>query len=154
MKPIFLLFLAISICSGCGNGTSDDNHSNVCDDSTDTVPFELGMNLDSNDGKFSLKVESADPNPIDRGDNTWTVILSDSGANPVSDATIVLEPTMPGHGHGTFPATFDGTSGSTNGAYDFGPFDLMMPGTWQLEFTITDSENATSTATATFCVES
>ena len=103
---------------------------------------------------ISLKVEAADPNPIDRGDNTWTVILSDSETNPVSDATIVLEPTMPGHGHGTFPTTFDGASGSTDGSYDFGPFDLMMPGTWQLEFTITDSENATSTATATFCVES
>ena len=154
MRSFFLFFLAASICSACGNGSSNDDLGNVCDDSTDTVPFELRMSLDSADGKFSLKIEAADPNPVDRGKNTWTVILTDADDAPISDATIVLEPVMPGHGHGTFPATFEGTSGSTPGSYDFGPFDLMMPGTWKLEFTITDSENATSTITVTFCVES
>jgi len=152
------IFLACCLTTlsliSCGEGSSGQGNENVCDDSTDTVPFELGMVLTSNEGQYSLKIEAADPNPVDRGLNTLTVVIYDADGNAIPDAAIVLEPSMPGHGHGTFPPTFEGTRAGADGSYEFGPFDLMMPGTWLLTFTVTDSANITSIVTVAFCVES
>ena len=155
MKKLSLCSLIVAaLVSGCGgHDHSTHDHGNVCDNSTDTVPFELGMSLTSTDSKFTITVDTVDPNPIDRGLNTWTIALTDANGSAVSDATVVLEPTMPGHGHGTSPATFSATNES-NGSYSMGPFNLMMPGTWLLTFTVTDATGADSTVTVAYCIES
>jgi hypothetical protein len=112
------------------------------------------MTLPSADGSVTLTLVQTDPTPLDRGDNTWTVLLLDGDGVPLVDASVVLEPTMPGHGHGTFPATFEGTATDVAGTFTLGPFDLMMPGTWLLTFTVTPLQAEAVTIQRGFCIES
>lgn len=151
--PLLPLLLPLLIWS-CGEEPSNGHIHNICDNSTDTVPFETGMVLTSQDGALQLTVVTTEPNPIDRGDNTWTVALRDAAGDPVSGASVVLEPTMPGHGHGTFPATFDGTPTEEPGHFLIGPFNLMMPGTWLLTFTVIPVDGEQGIIESGYCLES
>ena len=150
-----LTALCLSLAAlACGDGDGDKRHGNVCDDSSQTIPFELGVALTSTSEAFTLTISDATPSPVDRGDNTWTIQLLNAGGDAVNDATVILEPVMPGHGHGTFPTTFTAKSVDNNGHYTLGPFDLLMPGTWLMTFTVTTPGGASAVFDAGYCIES
>lgn len=151
----FLTALCLTLSTlACGADEGDKRHGNMCDDSSQTIPFQLGVPLPSSSEAFTLTISNASPSPIDRGDNTWTVQLLNANGDAVNDATLVLEPLMPGHGHGTFPATFTGNSTDSDGHYTLGPFDLLMPGTWLMTLTLTTPEGASAVFDAGYCIES
>ena len=152
MKLFGVILPGLIVLAGCGHDHSTHDDGDLCDDSQQTRSFELGSTLTSEDGRYFLTIDSSEPNPIGRGDNSWTVNLKDNAGNPVSDAKLVLEPTMPEHGHGTFPPLFLGAAGDVSGVFQLGPFDLIMPGTWLMNFTITGSDEATSLITVAYCV--
>ena len=162
IKPRTLFFVCTSLVMGL-YGCGDDNqhqHSiqTVCDKSTATIPFEIGMTLESEDGNFKITVLATEvagsaPNTIDRGLNTWTVSLTDAHDSPITNGTIILTPTMPGHGHGTYPPNFESTNNGTAN-YQLGPFDLLMPGTWLLTFKISTPGNNDVQISAGYCIES
>ena len=136
---------------GCG----EQEPLSICSDSSDTFDdfgFEESYATDSSTAY--LRIASAIPNPLNRGDNTWQIELLDHNSISITDAEIVLEPTMPGHGHGTFPATFSGVYKESTGLYEIGPFDLIMPGSWLFTFSITLSDGSIDSRPITFCVES
>ena len=157
LSPRARLLTALCLCLGalaCGDGDGSKRHGNVCDDSSQTIPFELGMALPSTSEALTLSISDATPSPVDRGDNTWTVQLLDAAGDAVNDATVVLEPVMPGHGHGTFPTTFTGKSVDDQGHYTLGPFDLLMPGTWLMTFEVTPPGGARAVFDPGYCIES
>ena len=154
MKVISIVLSALILLAGCGHDHSTHDHGASCEELVDIPLFQLGSVLTSADGKYSLIIEDIDPNPIDQGNNSWSVVLKDNAGNVVPDAKIVLVPTMPKHGHGTFPALFLAKVGDAAGSYEIGPFDLIMPGTWLMTFTITGSDEAESTVVVSFCIES
>ena len=85
---------------------------------------------------YTVSLIESQPIPKDTGLYTWVVELSDAGGDPVIGATIVAEPTMPDHGHGTFPPTTEAIALETPGHYELTDMDLFMPGVWQVEIFI------------------
>ena len=149
-------FLAVFVLTLLANyGCGEQEPLSICSDSSDTFDdFGFNESYATDSGKAYLRVASAIPNPLNRGDNTWQIELLDHTSISITDAEIVLEPTMPGHGHGTFPATFTGVYKESTGLYEIGPFDLIMPGSWLFTFSITLSDGFTDIRSITFCVES
>lgn len=90
------------------------------------------------------------PMPAEKGDNTWTLTVADAAGAVVTDAQVTLRPFMPAHGHGTNPAEFQ-ASHTGGGNYQVGPFNLFMPGTWQLRVDVVRNGNPDEVA-FTVCV--
>ena len=149
-----LSFLLLCLLPACGVNEQSEHIQSICDDSTNTSPFETGLVLRTADESFLLTLVSAQPTPLNRGNNTWVLSLKDGSEVPVPETSITLVPTMPGHGHGTHPTSFDGIAGEEPGLFTVGPFDLMMPGTWLLTFSITPSEGEVVIIESSFCIES
>ncbi|MBT6434292.1 MAG: hypothetical protein HOK28_14430 [Deltaproteobacteria bacterium] len=145
-----LLLLPLATYS-CGEQES----SGICSASSVTLnQFSFDEIYTTDDGTTTIRIASAIPNPVNRGDNTWQLELLSPDGSSITDAEILLEPTMPGHGHGTFPATFTGIYNADKGYYDLGPFELMMPGHWLFSFFVTLADGTTDRTTISFCLES
>ena len=87
----FLTALCLTLSTlACGGDEGDKRHGNMCDDSSQTIPFQLGVPLPSSSEAFTLTISDASPSPIDRGDNTWTVQLLNANGDAVNDATLVM----------------------------------------------------------------
>lgn len=164
MFRTFALLTMIVVLAGCGpadeenNGhTHDENghtaHQNHGTNGGDTEVDEYadGMSREGEMGHYIVELVSAEPGPPDVGDNTWELRVTQDG-NPVDDATVTVTPFMPAHGHGTSPADYQGTL-SEDGTYEVGPFDLFMPGVWELTVTVTGSDDTEDMATFTFELE-
>lgn|GEM_PF-2266841 len=115
---------------------------------------------------ITVALAAGDPDPVDRGDNTFTLELTDdTGAayvhpGALDDGTFLLSPYMPAHGHGTVPLDFvpNADAEVDDGTYIFGPIDLFMPGRWDLHFRLLDVADGGTTgaeedAVFTFCIE-
>ena len=139
----FVLALVIGL-SGVSCGTdADSNHD---EDQHDDMELEaddcggaenldmamLGLKKDGAEGHFSVALEAADPLPTEKGENTWTLEITDGEGATVDDATVVVTPFMPDHGHGVSPPDYAGASGGSGGLYEVPTFNLIMPGVWEL----------------------
>ncbi len=85
---------------------------------------------------------AADPAPPDTGNNTWTVRVTDMSDAPLDDLTVKVAPFMPEHDHGTSPADYTGTPTGDAGEYSLGPFDLFMPGEWEMTLSAEDADRS------------
>lgn len=127
-----LSVLAAAACSGSDEGdTAEPTMTIDCGSDYDIYAPGLAASGQS----YTVTFLSADPAPPDRGDNVWSVEVSDASGIR-DDLGLTVEPFMPEHGHGTSPASFTGSSAA--GAYDFEPIDLFMPGLWVLTFYVDD----------------
>jgi hypothetical protein len=109
-----------------------------------------GMSVAADDGVQVTLLEALPAPPV-RFDNVWTLQILDAADQPMADTQLVVEPYMPDHGHGT-PQPPSPVPGDGVGQYDMGPFDLWMPGIWELRFSVSH-EGSTSLAVMTFCLE-
>lgn len=98
-----------------------------------------------------VSLVDASPAPPAKGDNTWTLRLTDATGAPVDGATVTLVPFMPDHGHGSAvkpTVTFTGSDGK----YAVSRVYLAMAGYW--EITVTVVRGATSDeARFGFCID-
>jgi hypothetical protein len=98
-----------------------------------------------------VSLVDASPAPPAKGDNTWTLRLTDARGAPVDGATVTLVPFMPDHGHGSAvkpTVTFTGSDGK----YGVSRVYLAMAGYW--EITVTVVRGATSDETRFgFCID-
>lgn len=139
---------------GCG-GPSVDSAAPA--KSTDAAPdcggsvdaIAPGLQVPCDGGGCTLEVVDTSPAPPDRGDNTWTLRVVDPAE---AVAGLSVAPFMPAHDHGTVPADYAGTSAGDQ-TYTVGPFDLFMPGRWELRTTVQLSSGTTDSAVLAFCVE-
>lgn len=65
----------------------------------------------------------------------WTLALETAGGEPVRDAEIAVETSMPEHGHG-MPTTPAVTVNNGDGTYRVEGLKFSMPGWWVLRFKI------------------
>jgi len=147
------VWVALSAALGCGGDAKDSGSSSVsdeeagCGDSVDAVA--AGLEFPCDDAACSLVFVNLEPTVPDRGDNTWTLQVAASAA---SVSGLSVAPFMPAHQHGTAPADFEGAPVSTD-TWTVGPFDLFMPGRWEVRVTVTFDDSTTSEAVTSFCVE-
>jgi hypothetical protein len=138
----------VALLAGCeGNQTLDDGGPTDEADCPSADDFVIGFEKSTPAGVVVTLVDAA-PAPPYRGENNWTIGLTDPGGAPVSGAAPVVTPWMPLHNHGLSPPTYVGSE-SAAGSYGIESFELIMPGQW--EFTV-DAGGGDSVL-YTFCVE-
>lgn len=144
--PYFFVFLTACLfaLAGCSADDPSPNHDHGTHGTTNTATNNLtnnmtavevdtyadGMNKTGEAG-LTFTLVSADPAPPDVGENTWTVRVTDGAGAAVDGASVTVTPFMPAHDHGTSPAEYSGAF-IEDGTYVVGPFNLFMPGTWEL----------------------
>jgi hypothetical protein len=103
--------------------------------------------------RYQVTISSAVPAEPQKGLNTWTVLVEDPAGAPQDDVTVELYPTMPDHGHGTSPARWPCTPGTTAGTCDVSDFNLTMPGRWALVLELSAGAAGDDSASFLFCIE-
>ena len=131
--------------------TSPDSQNELC---TNVDTYADGLSKESDNGWTFRFVQSA-VTPPDKGSNTFTLEVEENGVKR-SDLTVIAEPSMPHHDHGTFPPTFTATANDA-GTYVLGPIDLFMSGRWEITFRAYEADPSTeapaSAVTFAFCLE-
>lgn len=143
---------ALLMGAGCGSDDASETPDAMPDCSQDSrgQTYTPGMVATSSDGT-QLAINMALPNPPVRFDNVWTVQVLDAEARPMVASALRVVPFMPDHGHGT-PEPPQPTTGTEAGEFNMGPFDLWMPGIWELNIEA-DHGDQTSAYSFTFCIQ-
>jgi hypothetical protein len=148
--------LPLLLALGCGTKPTDSAlragdsaGASSCDGPVDDV--QSGLQVDCATSGCTLEVVSTSPAPPDRGNNTWQLQVRAADGTPAALQDLTVAPFMPAHDHGTAPAEFEGTAEGT--AWSVGPFDLFMPGRWELRTAFTRADGTEDTAVVAFCVE-
>lgn len=151
MKTIAVAILALLFLH-CG----DDEPAKVSDAMPDcsldsrAQPYAPGMAATASDGVRVIVVEAL-PAPPERFVNTWSLQVQGPNGQPVTDASLSVTAFMPDHGHGS-PSPPVIEPGEELGDFTMGPFDLWMPGIWELRF-VAVSGDTTSLAVLSICVQ-
>jgi len=124
--------LAMPTLAACGSGGSSGpdatDYSYDCTQETRSDTYVAGLEKDGTQIKVQL---TSDPAPPQKGDNQWTIMVTDTSDTPMDNLTIDSTPFMPDHGHGT--ATQETvTAGTQAGEYVLDPINLWMPGYWEV----------------------
>jgi len=136
-----------------GTGGSTGSDPSLCSTDPRAEAYAIGLSAKSMDGKIEVSFVDASPAPPTKGENAWTVEVTDGTGKPVTGATISLEPYMPDHGHGSSITPQIKPMPSTPGQYQVTLIDLFMPGIWQNTFTIMPPSGTAESVVFTFCVD-
>ena len=138
---------------GDGDGHDHDHHDHG-DGDTEVDTYEAGMTRMTVDGVFHVTLLETNPGPPEKGDNTMQIQIAypDAMDTPLEGRTVYLRPYMPEHEHGTSPSQYDAVE-VESGIYKLGPFDLFMPGAWELPVHIVGDNEEHDHVTFTFEIE-
>jgi hypothetical protein len=155
---LLLASLLVSGCGGAGAGDASpaelsphDPDASSCADDPRASPYAAGMTEQSQAGNFTLKLQTSQPAPPAKGDNTWDIQLVDAAGAPLDGATIDVVPFMPDHGHGTSIDAVVTPADSGGGEYSISRVNLWMPGLWQVTLR-TQAGGATDDVVLAFCI--
>lgn len=149
MRIVLISALLLFACGGSEPSVEPDAAADCTQDSR-AQTYTPGMAVAADNG-VQVVLLSAAPAPPVRFENIWSLQILDAQDQPLEVSDISVEPFMPDHGHGT-PQPPNPVAGATAGVFDMGPFDLWMPGIWELRISVSHGEN-TSLALLTFCIE-
>ncbi len=149
MIRFLLVSLLLCACSDNQEAAVPDATPDCSLDSRAQV-FSAGMSAMADDG-VQVVLVSALPAPPVRFDNEWSVQILDAQGEALDVTELQVEPFMPDHGHGT-PEPPMPVAGQELGDWEMGPFDLWMPGIWEVRFAIVHA-GTTSIAVLTLCIE-
>ena len=140
----------------CGDAVehehSDQTSSPAAEESALGDVYEVGLEKSGVQGLVTATLTTSAPIPKYTGEYTWTVTIVDDEGSPITGAEVVAIPTMPSHGHGTFPANTLGVENEP-GQYELLKMNLFMAGLWQVDIEITWGEELTDTVRFEFDLE-
>ena len=113
--------------------------------------YAAGMEKLGPAGKLRIKLVTSVPSPPTRGQNTWTIEVSDAAGMAQAGAKVKVAPFMPDHGHGP-PVMPVVTPGATSGVYGVTPVYLYMAGLWQTTVDVVTAAGVSDSAVFSFCV--
>lgn len=129
---------------------SETGHESDCAAETRDDEFMIGLRKTGE--QLSVTFVAADPAPPIKGDNTWTVAITDPSDQPLADANITaVTPWMPDHGHGT-PIEAVVSAGDNPGEFVITPINLFMSGLWEVTLDV-EVGGASEAIVFAFCVE-
>ncbi|MEM7159071.1 MAG: FixH family protein [Myxococcota bacterium] len=146
------LALALPACDGeetTMDSGNDDAAATLCE-SEDRVD-DFAVDLTKSGERHMVRVVAAEPAEPIRGDNTWTVQVTDADGTPLEGMTIDASPWMPDHGHGT--AVEEEVVELSAGEFELSPLNLFMAGYWEVTLELTDAEGGTDEVMVAVCVE-
>lgn len=111
--------------------------------------YTAGMSRTGPSG-WTFRLVEADPTPPALTINRWMVAVMDGAGAPVEGATVVAEPLMVDHGHGTNLAVLVREAG--DGMYELDQIAFIMPGYWTVEISATRGEGSDA-ALFGFCID-
>ena len=114
--------------------------------------YAPGMQKVAPKGQLAVTLLSSDPGPPIKGNNTFTVLVTDGSEVPQAGATLDVMPFMPDHGHGS-PARPVAKPLPDAGKYTVTPLYLFMAGLWEITFNVTAPSGAKDAVVFRFCVE-
>ena len=123
-------------CVSCGGDDPEHEASEpICEEDTRDDAFTAGISKLGEAG-YTVSIVDSLPAPPGKGDNRWSLVVTDDGSAPVSGMTLDIVPFMPDHGHGgsVIPVVSD----DGDGAYTADPVNFFMPGYWETTITIVD----------------
>ena len=151
-----LLLAACASSNGGGTGGAGGSTStggSLCDTDPRAEAYAIGLSAKSMDGKIHVAFVDASPAPPAKGENSWTIEVTDADGKPVTGASIALKPFMPDHGHGSSITPQIKEDPTAPGQYQVTLIDLFMPGIWQNTFTVTPASATAENVVFTFCVD-
>ncbi|MBR56693.1 MAG: hypothetical protein CMH54_01400 [Myxococcales bacterium] len=142
----YLVVIAVLLACGGTDAPGEDvsgspdgmtGHDMASHSPVDT--YVAGLEKSGVNGLVHVRLMESTPIPEYTDLYTWTVEVVDLDGEPITGATVVAEPRMPGHGHGTFPPFTDAVE-IGGGSYQLVDMDLFMPGVWQVTIRITTAD--------------
>lgn len=141
-----------------GGGSCQQPH----DDHEEPMPAVGGCAIETRDDAYTLgltkqgaqtEVSFVDalPAPPSRGDNVWTLRVTDLDGVPLSDLEVTVDPFMPDHFHGT-SIRCEVTPGEVPGEYVLEPLNLFMPGLWEITVSL-ERDDLDDDVLFSFCVD-
>lgn len=138
MRALFPMSILAAFLVGCAEDPMPQQEWTV--DCTGAASFSLGMTTTSPAG-LTVALMTAEPAPVDVGDNQWSLMITDAAGQPVTGLSPMIRPFMPLHGHGVSPERYAGTEGA-DGTYSFESFDVIMPGLWDFHVELSPTDEA------------
>lgn len=109
------LLLGAALLAGCGEDTAGDG-------------FDPTALYASEGGAYQLQ-GVRNPDPPRKGLNSFELALTNAAGDPITDASVRIEPWMPAHGHGT---TVIDTPPTGDGSYATEELYFNMTGRWEV----------------------
>lgn len=147
-----VVLIAMLGASACDDGQTDDANDDAevpfceSDDRADAFMVDLRKSGE----RTTVSIVAASPAEPVRGDNTWTLRLTDTSGTPMEGTTVEAKPWMPDHGHGSPVETHITDLGG--GEYELAPLNLFMAGLWTVTFEVT-SDGETDEVVFSVCVD-
>ena len=145
---VVVVLLVGALIVGCGSdhgthshstaGHSDGNSDGNVDLGVDT--YVANLEKAGKAGHFTVLLVESTPIPKDIEYYSWRIQVLNSAGEAVEGATVLAEPTMPAHGHGTVPKFTPAKAGESPGVYLLEAMDLYMPGVWLITIRIEKDE--------------
>lgn len=130
------LILSVFLCVACGAGTDEgDDNLPSCEEDVRDEAYVAGINKSGAAG-YTLRLMDSNPAPPSKGDNIWSLDLTDPAGATAAGLGLSLRAFMPDHGHGS-PVKPEVTDNG-DGTYTIDPVNLFMPGYWEVSLTVVD----------------
>ncbi len=133
LRWVCLGLCSLVLCACASAGTTQASLD--CTEDPSLADFSGQSWATSGAGTFKLRIAAASPNTPTKGDNSWTLELSDVTGAPLSDVNLQVTPFMPQHGHGTGVKAIV-TPSVEPGRFVVTPVNLWMPGLWEVRLTV------------------
>ncbi len=127
----------------------DDGMASRCADETRADDFAAGLTKDG--AAYRVRVEAADPADPVRGDNAWTLMITDLEGSPIEGVVVDAKPWMPDHGHGS--AVEEEVIEMGGGEYQVAPLNLFMAGYWEVHLELSSVDVDMDEVMIGVCVE-
>jgi hypothetical protein len=153
-SAFFVMVLALGACDG-GNDDGemdtgdDDAMMSFCEDEDRADAFTAGLRKTGE--RATLTVVDAVPAMPGRGDNVWTLAVTDASGAPMEGETLDAKPWMPDHGHGT--PVEEQVTDLGGGEYEITSLNLFMPGLWVVTLDVTNADDETDEVVISVCIE-
>lgn len=127
-----LVYLALNTW-GCVSSESDEG---AASESCSDIAAECLIDRPAvQTNYYQIKLLSLDPNPPERGENTWRFKLNSADSQEsLTGCEVTLVPYMPEHGHGSPKEPEFSELGG--GEYEFSDIVFTMPGLWSMGFDV------------------
>ena len=129
------------------NGGGDDASREAAD------TYVAGLEKVSSAGHFTLQLMESEPTVRHTGVYTWQLNVLGADDEPMTGLSILAEPTMPNHGHGTEPRYTEGTAADADGLYQLKDMNLYMDGLWNVMIRISSEDGVEDEAGFSFSLK-
>jgi len=137
MKHLLIIALVLAGCGSGGSQSGDDAGVIDCTNDPRVFTYKAGMTIPSASGSLTPA----------RGNDIWTMKVTDTSNQPQAALTMTVLPFMPDHGHGT--SVDASITNNHDGTYTVSPLYFFMPGVWRVTFSTATPKDS---AVFFFCV--